>query len=176
MQLIEGQTAQSFNRRKQRRGAFWEDRYHATAVDTDEHLVRCLVYIDLNMVRAGVVSHPEQWGEAGFHEIQKERERRRIVDRAALSDLLGLEEAKLASAHRDWVESRLATGALERECEWSEAIAVGRRSFVDGVQEELGTRGRYRKIEPIETGWVLRDAADPYAANFEGEMSRIGPF
>jgi hypothetical protein len=25
----------------------------------DEHLHRCLVYVDLNMVRAGVVSHPE---------------------------------------------------------------------------------------------------------------------
>ncbi len=61
MQLIEGQTAQPFNRRKLRHGAFWQDRYHATAVDTGEHLARCLVYIDLNMVRAGVVKHPAQW-------------------------------------------------------------------------------------------------------------------
>ena len=52
-------------------GAFWEDRYHATAVEADQHLNRCLVYIDLNMVRAGVVSHPEKWKESGFTEIQK---------------------------------------------------------------------------------------------------------
>jgi hypothetical protein len=43
--------AQEFNQRKDRQGAFWEDRYHATALDVDEHLYRCLVYIDLNMVR-----------------------------------------------------------------------------------------------------------------------------
>lgn len=55
MQLVAGRTAQEYNRRKQRKGAFWEDRYHATAVDTGEHLLRCLLYIDLNMVRAGVV-------------------------------------------------------------------------------------------------------------------------
>jgi putative transposase len=61
MQLVAGRTAQEYNRRKQRKGAFWEDRYHAMAVDTDEHLVRCLVYIDLNMVRAGVVKHPGMW-------------------------------------------------------------------------------------------------------------------
>ncbi|MCA1779192.1 MAG: transposase [Xanthomonadaceae bacterium] len=32
MQLIASRTGQEHNQRKQRRGAFWEDRYHATAV------------------------------------------------------------------------------------------------------------------------------------------------
>jgi putative transposase len=61
MQLISGRTAQEYNRRKSRKGAFWEDRYFATAVSTDRHLIRCLLYIDLNMVRAGVVDHPSLW-------------------------------------------------------------------------------------------------------------------
>jgi putative transposase len=30
MQLIAGRTAQEYNRRKHRDGAFWEDRYHTT--------------------------------------------------------------------------------------------------------------------------------------------------
>ena len=51
MQLIAGRTAQEYNQRKGKRGAFWEDRYHATAIEIDEHLHRCVVYIDLNMVR-----------------------------------------------------------------------------------------------------------------------------
>jgi putative transposase len=55
MQLIAGRTAQQYNRRKARAGAFWEDRYHATAIDTDGHLHLCVVYIDLNIVGAGVV-------------------------------------------------------------------------------------------------------------------------
>jgi len=50
--------AQESNERKGRKGAYWEDRYHATAIETGEHLLRCLVYVDLNMVRAGVVKHP----------------------------------------------------------------------------------------------------------------------
>ncbi len=58
MQLIAGRTGQEYNQRKGRKGAFWEDRYHATAVDTDGYFARCLVYIDLNRVRAGVVAHP----------------------------------------------------------------------------------------------------------------------
>ena len=61
MQLIAGRTAQEYNRRKGRLGAYWQDRYHATAVDTEAYLARCMVYIDLNMVRAGAVAHPREW-------------------------------------------------------------------------------------------------------------------
>lgn len=56
MQLIAGRTAQEYNQRKRRKGAYWEDRYHATAVDTEGYLARCMTYIDLNMVRAGALS------------------------------------------------------------------------------------------------------------------------
>ncbi len=38
MQLIAGRTAQEYNQRKGRQGAFWDDRYHATAIEADEHL------------------------------------------------------------------------------------------------------------------------------------------
>ncbi len=54
MQLIAGRTVQEHNLRKGRKGAFWEDRHHATAVQTGDHLARCMVYIDMNMVRAGM--------------------------------------------------------------------------------------------------------------------------
>jgi len=51
LQLIAGRTAQEFNKRKKRKGAFCDDRYHATVIESGEHLLRCIVYIDLNMVR-----------------------------------------------------------------------------------------------------------------------------
>jgi REP element-mobilizing transposase RayT len=41
MQLIGGRTAQEYNQRKNRHGAFLEDRYHATAIEAnEEHLHR----------------------------------------------------------------------------------------------------------------------------------------
>ena len=61
IQLVAGRTGQEYNQRKGRKGAFWEDRYHATAVETDRHLLQCVVYIDLNMVRASIVAHPIEW-------------------------------------------------------------------------------------------------------------------
>jgi len=81
IQLIAGRTAREYNQRKKRKGAFWEDRYHATAVETGNHLIRCLTYIDLNMVRAGVVRHPDQWVYGGYHEIQNPKQRYSLIDR-----------------------------------------------------------------------------------------------
>lgn len=75
IQLLAGRTAQEFNQRKNRKGAFWQDRYHATAVESGAHLRQCLVYIDMNMVRAGVVSHPSEWKFCGYNEIQKPKQR-----------------------------------------------------------------------------------------------------
>ena len=37
-------TGQEYNQRKGRKGAFWEDRYHATAVETNEYLAQCKGY------------------------------------------------------------------------------------------------------------------------------------
>ena len=70
MQLIAGRTGQKYNRREGRKGAHREDRYHATALDTEDYLPRCLVDIDLNTARAGVVSHQAQWSACGYREIQ----------------------------------------------------------------------------------------------------------
>jgi putative transposase len=71
IKLIAGRTGQEFNQRKARKGAFWEDRYHATAIEDGDHLKKCIVYIDLNMVRAGVVKHPSEWPYSGYNEIQQ---------------------------------------------------------------------------------------------------------
>jgi len=84
MQLIAGRTAQEYNKRKKRQGAFWEDRYHATAIDSNEYLLRCLVYIDLNMVRTGRVTHPSDWPVSGYNEIQNRPERIRYHQRRSI--------------------------------------------------------------------------------------------
>ena len=94
MQLIAGRTAQEYNQRKNRHGAFWEDRYHATAIEADEHLHRCLVYIDLNMVRADTVNHPREWAHSGYRAIQQPAERYAIIDHRTLTALCGFTQLR----------------------------------------------------------------------------------
>lgn len=153
MQLIAARVALEFNRRKSRRGAFWEDRYFATAVATDTHLQRCLVYIDLNMVRAGVVSHPAHWPISGYNEIQRPPQRYRIIDFNALCRLTGIpSNASFQAAHRDWVQQTLREGQLQRQSIWSEAVAVGDAAYVDSVRRELGVSAYHRSNTTLPDG------------------------
>ncbi len=173
MQLVEGCVGRAYNRRKRRRGAFWQEAYHATAVDTDEHLVRCLVYVDLNMVRAGVVRHPAEWGETSYHEIQQPKDRYRIVDRVALCELLGVPDAALGNVQNEWIESKLREGDSAREPQWSEVIAVGRRSFIEDVRSKLGSRARYRRVEDGGGSSLLREDPAPYCRRFPSEVGAL---
>ena len=130
LQLIAGRVAQEYNRRKSRVGAFWQGRYCATAVATDRHLFQCLVYIDLNMVRAGVVSHPAQWEVCGYNDIHNPPLRYQIIDYGGLCRLGGFSDlTALQRQHRDWIEYELAGGEKSRVSKWTESVAVGPDSF-----------------------------------------------
>ena len=93
MLLIAERTGQEYNQRKDRKGAFWEDRYHATAVEAGFHLTQCLVYMDLNMVHTRAVAHPSAWPFSGYNEIQNFRERYSLIDYESLMDLLNIKSA-----------------------------------------------------------------------------------
>ena len=163
MQLIAGKTAQSYNRRRGRRGAFWEDRYHAVAVEQDDYLCRCVVYLDLNMVRAGVVEHPALWRHSGYAEIQSPKSRYRIVDRERLAQLLSFSSVnELQVAHRQWVNATAASGGSMRDPAWTEAIAVGSERFATELKTCLGISGLHRKVERDGTRFVLREEFVPY--------------
>ena len=105
-----GRTGQEYNQRKNGTGAFWEDRYHATAVEADHHLIQCMVYMDLNMVRAGVVSHPSEWPFSGYNEIQNPRQRYSLIDHERLMNLLDIKNKEHGGAKEKFqgVDGRIA--------------------------------------------------------------------
>jgi putative transposase len=175
LQLIAGRTAQEFNQRKERKGAFWEDRYHATAVERNEHLIRCLVYIDLNMVRAGVVNHPSEWEMCGFNEMQNPPERYAVIDMSSLRNLCGFQDPEqFCEQHRQWVQEAISNGNNQRESCWTESIAVGGIGFVEEVKTRLGSKGIGRRIEEQEADLcVLREESKPYSAVLGSENERL---
>ena len=174
MQLVAGRVGQEYNQRKGRRGAFWEDRYHATAVESGAHFRQCLAYIDLNMVRAGVVAHPEQWPDCGYVEIQHPRARYGIIDYARLMELRGVGSLEqLQQACREQIEEAIQRKQLERQSQWSESLAVGSPAYVEAVRKQLGVRARGRDVMPAERGCQLREEETAYGDNLEGEKSRL---
>lgn len=172
MQLIAGRTAQEYNQRKRRLGAYWQDRYHATAVDTEGYLARCMVYIDLNMVRAGVVSHPGEWDNCGYHELQNPPERYCIIDQSALMRLFNIQDSNvLREAHAGWVEEALKAEDSRRDENWSRSLAVGSEDFVNRVQAAMGNKGKYREVIPQGDMHALREAPASYRG--EAKMTVI---
>jgi putative transposase len=176
MQLVASRTAQQYNQRKARQGAFWEDRYHATAIEASDHLHRCLAYIDLNMVRAGVVTHPVQWEHSGYREIQTPPKRYRVVDLEALSETCGFaSEVDLRGAHQEWVQAQLLTDSNVREERWSDAIAVGSEAFVRRVKDELGLKALHRSVGEINGRYVLHETREPYTPFFDPQNRLPSP-
>ncbi len=69
MQSLGRRYVRAFNARHGRTGTLWEGRYKSCLVDSDEYLLRCLRYIELNPVRASMVVWPweHRWSSVHFH-------------------------------------------------------------------------------------------------------------
>ncbi len=61
MRSVQSSFARWYNRTFQRRGRFWADRFKSVLLQGPDSLLDCMLYVDLNPVRAGLVERPEQW-------------------------------------------------------------------------------------------------------------------
>ena len=131
------------------------------------------MYIDLNMVRAGVVKHPREWEHSGYREIQKPPSRYGIIDLLELNASFGFADAAhFQEIHRQWIE-QAPTRNLERENRWSEAIAVGSFAFVENVKSELGSKAMHRDIEHIDGAYTAREQSEVYDGNLIGDTEPL---
>lgn len=67
MQSIGRRYVQYFNQRYHRTGTLWEGRYKATLLDSEEYLLACCRYIELNPVRARIVKNPAEYPWSSYH-------------------------------------------------------------------------------------------------------------
>jgi putative transposase len=61
IQVLGRYYVQYFNQKYGRTGTLWEGRYKAALIDTEEYLLICHRYIELNPVRASMVDHPASY-------------------------------------------------------------------------------------------------------------------
>lgn len=69
MQAVGRSYVRYFNDLQSRTGTLWEGRYRSALIETDRYLLACMVYIDLNPVRAGIVAEALDyaWSSHGFY-------------------------------------------------------------------------------------------------------------
>lgn len=73
MQAVGRAYVRWFNLRHQRTGTLWEGRYRSTVIETERYLLTCMVYIDLNPVRAGLVSEPSHYAWSSYRHYTGQR-------------------------------------------------------------------------------------------------------
>jgi putative transposase len=176
MRAVEGEYARYYNRRKNRANAFWGDNYHATLVEGGSYLWRCLCYIELNMVRCGVVKHPREWPWVGFNEIMGLHRRNRVIDlkqlcwRLRTDDIHDLRRNLEAS-----LAERISQAELKRESFWTESLVVGSSSFVEQMRPGEVSRLKVKAHETAKDLWTLREVPVSYGTINDPENRPISP-
>jgi putative transposase len=61
MQAVGRSYVRYFNAAHGRSGTLWEGRYRSTVLEAQRYLLPCMVYLDLNPVRAGTVAHARDY-------------------------------------------------------------------------------------------------------------------
>jgi hypothetical protein len=173
MQQINGRYGCWFNRRFQRRGHFWGDRFKNPELLDLPAVQECLLYIELNAVRAGLVRRPEQW-KAGSARLRWKQKDRQLMP---LQEIFGGRDPQEAYQlyrsrlyHRGAIPSRegqavISRQILEKESRrgfhrtglyrerlrfYSDGLALGRQKPVQQLLDQFRNKQLYvRRKHPI---------------------------
>ena len=130
------------------------------------------------MVRAGVVKHPNDWRWSGHDELTGQRTRYRILDIDRLLESLEMKSCSdFQDVYEEGLEIPLQRRELQRQPEWTEALAVGDRLFVERVTQRLEKRRKfdYAEVEGDSEAWSVREVGEPYSPVSTPESAAKAP-
>ena len=153
LQSVGRRYVQYFNYAYQRSGTLWEGRYRATVVDSEQYLLTCMRYIELNPVRAGMVGHPGEYRWTSFH-ANAQGAPDILITRHELYERLGQSGPERQRAYRQLFRAQLSGVDMEaiREAT-NKNWALGSERFKRRVEALSGRRsGLMRKGRPAKIG------------------------
>ena len=78
------------------------------------------------------------------------------------------------NAHKELVNESLAADNKSRQSQWTESIAVGSKSFVETIKNQLSIHAKGRKILEKDEDFQLREEMPAYNGVFDGQKDDIG--
>lgn len=69
MQCVGSRFVRFWNRRHRRTGTLWDGRFKSSVVDTDRYFLTCTRYIDMNPVRAGMVTDAARYEWSSYRQL-----------------------------------------------------------------------------------------------------------
>ena len=140
MQAVGRAYVRYFNLRHQRTGTLWEGRYRSNLIESERYLLACMVYIDLNPVRAGMVVQAGDFKWSSHrHCIGQVSDK--LVTPHALFWGLGNTPFAREAAYSELVQSGLAQSQKEQLTNSAlSGWALGSKAFVDDLQQSTRRR------------------------------------
>ncbi len=140
MQMLGRYYVQYFNYAYARTGTLWEGRYRATLLDSEQYLLTCMRYIELNPVRAGMVAHPGDYPWSSYRHNALGQEDAHVVPHGVYRRLGRTAEARQA-AYRALFRQRIAARTLEELREaTNKAWVLGNDRFRARIESHLNRR------------------------------------
>lgn len=156
MQAVGRSYVRYFNQRHGRTGTLWEGRYRSTLIQTERYLLACMVYIDLNPVRAAMVAQPAAWPWSSHAHYLGQRSDK-LVTPHALYWALGNTPFAREAAYAALVQAGI--GSAEQAALTDAALrgwALGDANFVAELQKKSPRRvAKARPGRPV----VVREMA-----------------
>ena len=140
MQAVGRSYVRRFNQRHGRSGTLWEGRYRSTLIETERYLLACMVYIDLNPVRAGMVAEPGAWRWSS-HAHYLGRQHDALVTPHALAWELGNTPFAREAAYKTLVDAGI--GSSQQTALTAATLsgwALGEEDFVAELQKKSPRR------------------------------------
>jgi putative transposase len=147
MQMVGRYYVQYFNYCYRRSGTLFEGRYKATLVDSENYLLTCMRYIELNPVRAGMVNDPAGYPWSSYRCNALGQTNDLIEPHLEYRRLAQVDEARPA-AYRALFVSHIPEQAItEIRDATNKAWVLGNENFKQRIQEQLN-----RRVEPKPRG------------------------
>jgi putative transposase len=147
LQSVGRRYVQYFNYIYQRTGTLWEGRYKATLIDSDQYFLRCYRYIELNPVRAHMVTMPGEYRWSSYrHHAHGSADT--IITDHALYRALGTTDQARQGAYRALFSTDLDDSHLDEIREaTNKAWVLGSDRFKEEV-----TALAQRRARPLPKG------------------------
>jgi len=126
-----------FNHSYGRTGTLWEGRYKASVIDSDQYLLTCMRYIELNPIRAAMVKHQSdyRWSSFGFNGYG--RNNSVITPHPLYLSLARVGKAR-RQAYRNLFKSNVDTNELnDIRAAWQTGTPLGNDRFRQKIEKKL---------------------------------------
>ena len=143
--LLPGFPQHVINRKYERTGTLWEGRYRASLVNSDEYLLCCYRYIELNPVRARLVNNPSAYRWSSYRHHALGQFDRVVTHHEAYQDL-GPDVSSRQRVYRSLVQAELDSQTLSRIRESADGnLVLGNEAFKDQIETVLNRPVRHKK-------------------------------